>query len=113
MELLSLSAFKAALSGITDLSKAAGDASRQQIFDLHRKFPYANTCCVVNRRRDRSSYARQADLADSPSAKFINLFVRIIKKIDVDRRHVSVYPHHLLPDIAVHYPPFLPLYTIV
>src|SRR5258708_2040159 len=101
MELLSLSAFKAALSGITDLSKAAGGASRQQIFDLHRKFPYSNTCCVVNRRRDRTSYARQADLADSPSAKFINLFVRIVKKIDVDRSHVSAYRHHIMREIAV------------
>src|SRR5258708_34689670 len=101
MELLSLSEFKATFSGITDLSKAGGDASRKQIFDLHGNFPYANPCCGWTARRDRSSYARQADLADSPSAKFINLFVRIVKKIDVDRRHVSVYRHHIIREIAV------------
>jgi hypothetical protein len=34
-----------------------GNASRHQILDLHRQFPHANTCRVVDRCRDSGGYA--------------------------------------------------------
>src|ERR1700694_429106 len=78
-----------------------GIASRQQILDLHRQFPHANTCCVVDCSRDSGGDAGQANLAYPACAKFVKLFVGEVEEMDVDRRRVGVYRHHVVGQITV------------
>src|SRR5947208_1308416 len=60
------------------------NTSRQQILDLHRQFPHANSCCVMDRGGDAGGDAGQADFADAAGAEFVNLLVGEVEEMHVD-----------------------------
>src|SRR6202521_3621016 len=51
--------------------------------------------------RDSGGYAGQANLAYPACAKFVNLFVGEVEEMNVDRRRVGVYRHHIVGQITV------------
>ena len=60
------------------------------MLDFYRQFPHANAGGMMDRRRDRGSYAREPDLADAACPEFVNLFVGEIKEVHLDRRRASI-----------------------
>src|ERR1041385_5463752 len=74
--------------------------SRQQIFDLHRQFPHPNSGSVMYCFGNRSGNTGKSDLADPASPEFIDLLVRVIKKMHINRRRVRVHRHHVVSKVA-------------
>src|SRR6266436_3243406 len=56
---------------------------------------------MVNRGRDRGRYTSEPDLADPARTELIDLFVRIVEEVHVDRRRVRIYGHYVVGQVAV------------
>src|SRR5438876_11969206 len=79
----------------------SASSTSKQLFDRDRQFAHAHAGGVMGRRRDRGSNAGQADLADAPRSDFVDLFIRIIQKVDVDRWGVGVDRDDVIGQVAV------------
>jgi hypothetical protein len=62
------------------------DGRGEEVLDLDRQFAHAHAGGVAGRRGDGGGDAGEADLADPAGAEFVDLLVRIIEEMHVDRR---------------------------
>ena len=55
------------------------------MLDFYRQFSHANAGGVMDRRRDGSSHAGQADLADAACPNFVNLCVGVLEEVPMSK----------------------------